>query len=234
MIIKRQEFADICGRDIGYISVYISRGKIVTVPGDSSKIDTDNPINKAFKKRCKELAEKPKRVSKAGKKNAQRVIENPEKVAEDLYNSVVQKFEQEPSPETRAKSNKKNKEDEAIVSWDLRKKIADTLKAEKQAEKEKLTVEKLMGNLMPVDLVEQILRVNIQDIFKSFENDLINLASIYCDILAGGDRKKLADLVGKMRNHLEGTIEKTRISAAQEIENVVKDYADTRNRGERK
>ena len=87
---------------------------------------------------------------------------------------------------------------------------------------------------MPVDLVEMILKVNVQDIFKTFENELINLGSIYCDILAGGNRDKLAEIVVKLRMKLSETIKRIELTAAQEIENVVEDYAETRNRGERK
>ena len=87
---------------------------------------------------------------------------------------------------------------------------------------------------MPVDLVTTLLSVNIQDIFKTFENETINLASIYCDVLAGGNRDKLSEIISELRVRLSNVISRIKDSAASEIENIIEDYAESRNRGERK
>ena len=52
------------------------------------------------------------------------------------------------------------------MSWDARKKKADALQAERKAELTQLQVEKMMGSLMPVDLVETIFRINIHIFHK--------------------------------------------------------------------
>ena len=231
MIVTRQDFADLCGKKVSYINVYISRGKVVVTPNDKSLIDTDNALNKLFRKKLKDLAEKKKNNPKAQKPKEKPKTEKEPVDTEKIYNDVVEKLSEESAKES---NKKQNEESDEVVSWDLRKKIADALKAEEQAKKEALNVQKLMGNLMPVDLVEQIIRINIQEIIKGIENDSINLASIYCDILAGGDREKLAELIGKIRVFLESIIKKVQISAAQEIENVIKDYSVSRGKGEKK
>ena len=137
-------------------------------------------------------------------------------------------------PEQTKKREKQNEEEQEWVDWDMRKKIADALKAEKAAELAQLQVDKLMGNLMPVDMVEMIFKMNTQDIFKTFENELINLASIYCDILAGGNREKLSEIIKQLRQRLTDTIERIKENTAAEIENAIESYAEARSRGEKK
>jgi hypothetical protein len=237
-LVTRKEFAEMCGVDVNYINTYVSRKKISVLP--SKKIDTDNPLNVIFKKNLKKT-QKEKLEEQRAEKRERKTVPKVEELSEfekkrlaKLYAETVEVFTPEETPRERREREKQNEDDKETVSWDLRKKIADAKRAERAAEKELLMVEKMMGNLMPVDMVEQILRVNIQDIFKTFENELINLASIYCDILAGGNREKLADIIKKIRHKLEDTVKRIETTAAQEIENVVSEYAESRSRGERK
>lgn len=248
-IVTRAEFAEICKTTAAIINTNVSRNKISTTPGNKRMVDTENPLNKIFKKNQIAIENQKKAEARAEKMQG-RVDEKKEKfvkagtfreaiesVAEDLDldDDIIDRIftEEEKPKDTKARLNQ-NKRDEEVVDWDMRKKMADALKAERAAELAQLQVEKLMGNLMPVDLVDNIMRVNIQDIFKSFENELINIASIYCDVLAGGDREKLAEIISKIRLKLNETIKRTETSTAQEIENVIDAYAETRSRGERK
>jgi DNA polymerase III delta subunit len=196
----------------------------------SKLIDTENELNKIFKKNCKKLnnapaTEKRKAAAKPAAKVFPEITDDPDEIP------IYSKKE---TAQEKADRMKQNAEDEEQLSWDMRKKIADAKRAERNAEISQLQVDKLMGSLMPVDLVEAILKVNVQDIFKTFENSCVNLASIYCDILAGGDRTKLAEITKKLRIELSSVIERVKQSAAQEIENVVEDYAESRSRGEKK
>ena len=233
-LVNREEFAALCGKERNYINTYIGRGKIMLT--DLKQIDTDNPVNKLFKKNCLNLAKKSALVEKQAKKQPtkQEISDTYEQVVEKVEAIPVKVYSKTETTEQTTKRKKQYVEDQDSVNWDARKKKADALKAERGAELAQLQVEKMMGNLMPVDLVEMILKVNIQDIFKTFENELINLGSIYCDILAGGDREKLAEIVTKLRLKLSETIKRIESTAAQEIDNVVEDYAEVRNRGERK
>lgn len=231
-IVSRIEFAGICEKSPQYISQYIKRNKISVLP--NGQIDTENPLNLIFKKNLKKVEKKKVEAVRTEKREARAVPEVEELPTAELYKQVVQVFTKPETAYQKKQREKQNEEDKETVNWDARKKKADALKAERSAELAQLQVEKMMGNLMPVDLVEMILKVNVQDIFKTFENELINLGSIYCDILAGGNRDKLAEIVVKLRMKLSETIKRIELTAAQEIENVVEDYAETRNRGERK
>lgn len=227
-IVTRKEFAELCGKSVNYINTYITRKQVSTIPPGNKLIDTENPLNILFKKKCKSIERGKVEEKREQKKEAKKPIQE---------QPVIPIYEIFTKPETKAEKEarlRKNQEDEEDLSWDARKKKADALQAERKAELTQLQVEKMMGSLMPVDLVDSILRINIQDIFRTFEAGCINLASIYCDILAGGDREKLAEITGKLRQELSRTIERVKTSAAQEIENAVEDYAESRSRGERK
>ena len=235
-ILTRAEFAATCNRTVLVINTNISRNKISVIPPKGKMIDSENPLNKIFKKNCLQLDKKRLEEEKTKKKEAkveEQTVKEPEKL-EEVYEKTVEIFTKQETPVQRKRREKQNSEDAESVNWDARKKKADALKADRAAELAQLQVEKMMGNLMPVDLVEMILKVNIQDIFKTFENELINLGSIYCDILAGGNRDKLAEIVTKLRMKLSETIKRIELTAAQEIENTVEDYAEVRSRGERK
>ena len=240
-IVTRKEFAELCGKSTNYINTYITRNQISVIPPDGKLIDTENPLNILFKKKCKSIdrnkTEEERKVRKETKQGSSDFEKLIGKAAENLgmNQEVIDKIYTKPeTPEQKRSRLEQNKKNEEEMSWDARKKKADALQAERKAELTQLQVEKMMGSLMPVDLVEAIFRINIQDIFKNFESACINLASIYCDILAGGDREKLAEITGKLRLEISQIITRTKTNAAQEIENAVAEFADTRARGERK
>ncbi|MBO0323038.1 hypothetical protein J0X14_12085 [Muricauda sp. CAU 1633] len=118
-------------------------------------------------------------------------------------------------------------------SFELRKRKADAEKAERDNELKKIEIQKKMGKLMPVELMEKILVINVQSVFRSFEAEAENIASTYCEIL-GGDRSHLSEMTKRMREHLDASIKKTKKIAFREIKIAINDYAEVRSRGERK
>ena len=251
-ILTRKEFAELCGVTPGYLNTYISRKKVVVLKSDKGKIETEEPLNVFFRKNLK--------LNNSKSKGSRRVNTSPAANIDnsELYNEVVEKIEEqqkiiqhltkkataEPTKEIvektiivesgKKESDEEDEEANELYQWEVRKKIADTLKAEKQAEKEALAVEKLMGKLMPTEMVEQIIKINVSNIYKSLENEMINIGGIYCDILASGDRAKLGEIVKRIRESLQRIVTETEDIAFKEIENVINEYAETRNRGERK
>jgi hypothetical protein len=216
-LVTRKEFAAICGCSLAIINTNVNRSKIAVLP--NKKIDTESQLNKNFKK-LRALTKKTRAAKKAPK-----VIEIEKEVM--VYS--------QPEPKRTSKEEQEiNDRADNIVDWQERKIIADAKKAERDSELKALQLEKMMGQLIPVELMRRILKINIQNVFMSFENELINIASIYCDILAGGDRKKLADITKQMRDNLARIIADTNKNAAKEIRGVVTDYSETRSRGERK
>lgn len=217
-IVTHKEFSILCGMPSeGNVRVNISRGKIMPLADDKTLIDTDNPINLIFKQNYKPKAKHTPPAATP---------------TEQLYKEVVQVVEDK--PKRKASSKKELDQADDMLSWDARKKRADALKAEASAEKEALAVQKMMGQLIPTDLVEQILRINIQNIFKEFEAGTLNIASKFCDVMANGDRAKLGRVTDDLRFLLEDVIKRSKDVAEIEIENAINEYAETRSRGERK
>ena len=191
-ILTRTEFAELNHITTGYVNTYIKRNKIVVIQDgpDESKIDTENPANVYFMKNLKRNKKKVKIKQSAGipqKKTTRKSVRK--------------------APAETKEEKKQRKRDKKLsaeyAKWERKKEKATAIKAEKEAELKTLQVEKMMGQLIPVDLVHQILKINIQNVFISFESELQNLASIYCDILAGGDRGKLSEIITIMRENLQ-------------------------------
>ena len=224
----RKEFAAVCRTTAAVVTTNINRGKIVLF---DKKIDSDNRINVAFFNKYYNKYEDELKKEK--------VKNNSKETVEELYNKVVEKVstkvnntKKEEAEEDRRQ--KAIKESSVVEDWDLRKKKAETLLKERQAEKEKMQLEKLAGKLLPTDLSFNIVRIHNQSIFATFQNDLENQASIFCDILAGGDRKLLAQINEKLSSLLSAAVANAEEVAEQSIKNAVNEYAQTRNRGERK
>ena len=57
-ILTRAEFAATCNRTVMVVNTNISRNKISVIPPDGKMIDSENPLNKIFKKNCLALDKK--------------------------------------------------------------------------------------------------------------------------------------------------------------------------------
>jgi len=224
--LSKEEFAAICRTTPGVINTNIHRNKLV-YDIETKKLDSDDPINKAFFKKYQKIHEE--KVSK--ERLVRRIDESYDQVVEKVSNKVSKKIE---SDEVAVKKGKSREKSQSVVDWAERKLQADTLLQEARAEKEKLNLEKLAGKLIPVDLVFNILNIHNHDIFATFQNDAENLASVYCDILAGGDRKKLSEITTKLSEKLDDAVRRAKEVSMSSIENAIDDYREVRNRGEKK
>lgn len=126
-----------------------------------------------------------------------------------------------------------NETEQAYQDLDLRKKQADALNAEQASELKRIQLEKAAGNLLPLEIVEKIIVINIQSIFKVFTADIEKQASIYNEVF-GGTRKELAVIIEKQREVLAESIIKAQEDANTEIEIAVREYQDQRTQGEKK
>lgn len=116
---------------------------------------------------------------------------------------------------------------------DLRKKTADLNKAEHDAELKRLEIEKKAGRLLPIELVQKIMTINIQVIFKNFDSESDRIAGIFTEVFGGG-RSELADITKRMRESLAVAISKAKEDSLFEIEQAIDEYSEVRSRGERK
>lgn len=200
-----KDFAKYVGVKTGTLRKHISRKKVIK---SGKFIDSDNPINQIY-------------------------------IQDYLTDQTFNEDFSAPNEKTRdnetekPENNKESSGNSFLHSLTRREKIAKTLKMEREAEYKRMQNLKLQGKLMPIELVETTLTINIQSIFRSFESASENIASIYNERL-GGNRADLAEMITRMREELERAIGSAKQKAREEIEAHIQEYAETRSRGEKK
>ncbi|MEG9328560.1 hypothetical protein V6B16_11495 [Salinimicrobium catena] len=205
-LLSTKDFADFSGVKIATLRQHIKRGKVEKT---GSHIDTEHPTNVIY-------------LTEQWTKNG--------KPKQDLPK------ETEPGVPTFQDAQIKKPEKNISVKaadWALRKKQADALISERRAQELFLKNQKLQGELMPIELVQKVLVINIQSIFRSFESSAENIASIYNERL-GGDRAALTEMITRMREELERAIHSAKQQSQAEITALMREYSATRSRGEKK
>jgi len=227
-IVSRKEFAVLCGKPVTTINTYIKRGKIIV---KDKNIDTENAFNKLYfnNSHAPKVEKKPKVVKLPKIEKIYKEVVEPIDYSDPEYGATKKE-----TAKQKKERKDQNEKDQISVDWILRKQIADTLKAERQAELEQIKVDKLAGKLMPLELVNIILKESIHTVFTTFQNDNENLASVYCDILAAGDRSLLSEINQKISELLGLSIKKADEVSNSRIQNEISKYAETRSRGEKK
>ncbi len=129
------------------------------------------------------------------------------------------------------KSN--NKSNHVLFELELRQKTANAEYKEREAELKQIQLEKIAGNTLPLDLVDTILTINLQTIFKVFSSELENIATISVEIL-GGSREDLVRITNSQNVILNKLVETAKTNANFEINRAVEEYSEVRARGERK
>ena len=240
--VNRKIFAELAGMSSGNLSNYIKRGKII--PNDDGTIDTEFELNKIFLENRKKLKDE-----KDNPKPKKELIQDLP-FLEDVMEEVEIEPEPEPILEPQVFPQKKEKKPsklllpvkekaaatppvEIILNGEkvnakelaLRKQVADVLKVERDAEKKKLEIEKLQGKLMPIELVEQILSINLNMVFKEFEASIFSQVQMF---IPSNDREEIATATEKIRYSLADVIEKAREESADQIEAIINDYSQAR------
>jgi hypothetical protein len=198
-----EEFGYSMGMPYDTVKKNAQRGNIIR--GTDGLIDTENPVNKVFY---------DKKTALKGTKSLQKESISKEKkaVAQPIGLTSVQK---------------------QYADLDLRTKIATAESKERENELRRIQLEKIAGSLLPVELCEKILVINIQSILKSFRSERENMASIFIERL-GGSRKDLVEINSELDKMLDVAVKKAQKDATYEIVNAINDFQDVRGRGERK
>lgn len=208
---KPKDFATYIGRRYTTVRSHINRGKIHK--SADGFIDSTHPTNELY---IKEFA--------ANKIETPPAPTNKKQANENLES-------QSPLPDFS--KSEAGPESAEVANLTLRKKKADAIKAERDAELKRIDIEKKTGQLMPTDLVQKILQINLASVFRAFDSSAENIASIYTERL-GGNRADLADITTRMRSELERSINDAKEVALKEIKGAIREYSETRSRGEKK
>lgn len=223
-LLSRKEFAALCHTTPAIVTTNIGRNKIVEF---EKKIDSENAINKAFfdkyiaKSKVKqEKLPSSKEIDKLYKKT----IDTLETAAKNEVNEK----------QSKSRRKKVNDDSELEHNWDLRKKKADALLKERTAEKALLSVKKMYGEMLPTDFVVLMFTTFTKSVLSIFDNAMMNLAGVYCDELAGGDRAALAKVNQKLNEEFQTIINEAAEIAKKDLTNQIKEYSVKRSKGEKK
>lgn len=253
-IISLSELAKSLGMNYDTVKKHAQRNKIIK--GTDGLIDTENKINKSYiltenLKKGTRGAPKPRVIIPKPKKEPAKSVEVVEvkKALKPVKNTVVNKKVNLPLPEKPKKVpvkkeivEKKTEAEKPVYvvpalteeqrqyeRLELRKKIAEVDLKERESELKRMELERKAGNLLPVDLVENVLSINMKSILNNFDLEIENKCNIWA-VRFGAGRKEIVEMISKERLFLKKTIEKAEKDANHSLELLIKEYSE-RNKG---
>lgn len=208
-LLTKKEFAELIGQPTNYLSVYITRKKIVV--GENDLIDTNNEKNNAF-------------ILKQGGKKANREIETP--VIETVTAETV--FEK---PKLKVKVNLTNQETQTeteteflnIAALDKKKLELDVKKKEADLEAVLIKNAKAKGEVIPFELMKPLIAQNNQSLTTAFKNAAD-------EILAAMAKKKnfsnteVGELNGVLVQAINIAIQKATDQSIKTLDILINDY----------
>lgn len=239
-IVTRQEFAEMCAIDMDSLRSYISRKKIIVQGEGGKQIDTTHAVNKAFKEKRKAQAQ----IKKDETELLRRVAMNPNK-SKPAEDPEFGDTEEDPLPppldenminayllEKRGKRD--HPDDDGPRKWLLMKMRGDAELVSVRVIKENLLLEKAAGKLLPVDNVMNIHKAYAKNFLSHFENGIENIASMFCNIMAGGDMGMYTRITEQAKQLLATCINDAGKQTEEDIDRLIDEYSETRARGEKK
>ena len=215
----RKEFASLCRTTTAVVTTNINRGKIILF---DKKVDSENPVNKYFFDKYHKKAEAEIKKNNAKKEDVTDI--------QALYKEVVKKADKKTKKKALNESREKG---QVTLDWDTRKKRAEALLKERTAEKALLSLKKMYGEMVPTEFVIMMFSSFTKSVFSTFDNSIMNLAGVYCDELAGGDREALAKVNQRLNEEFQSIIDNAAEIAKKDMINEIKEYSVKRGKGER-
>lgn len=207
---KPVEFANICGLSRANISTYISRGKIIVT---GKFIDDTIPQNRDF-------------LEKQLLKNGEKITVKPENTETTNKSDpvIIEK-----------NNSKKNAVGPDHSLYELEKKIkeADLNKKHVDTRIQRLKEEKLLGTLIPAELVKILIAQHFKSVATSFSNAAESL------VVAISKKKQLnkieeADIKGELITILNKAVRDAVDASKKNVRNIQQEYSELRGVGERR
>jgi len=215
-----REFADLCKIPFSYIKVYKQRGKIIVV---DKKIDTDNVINLDFLEKytgeIPETVEEKKAPTKSIAKQ-----DSKQKPVKDKLPASKEKLSV-PSKPNEPASRRLYEYDIQLKEAELRKKDVDTRLAT-------LKERKLIGELIPTALVENLFSIHTKTIIVEFSNSVDNIVTILSKKFNVGI-KEIAEVRKQLIDEINIASNRSVDSSKKDVKLIVKEYSNTKGAGER-
>ncbi len=207
---ERKEFCELCGIEAAYLTVNIGRKKVILT---DNKIDDSKPENALFlKKRLDTLAAKgtsspDKGAKKEGDSKNLKAVKGPDKPLDPA----------------------------AQKAWDLglEQKALAIEKTKEEIELKKMQRQKMLGELMPTDLVKVVFATHSKSITASFKEGVENILTTVAK-QTGLDRPQIAKIRGDLIGIINKSVKDAGEISRKRIKNIVVEYTNSRGVGESK
>ena len=225
--LSRIEFAELCGVSNAYVTQYIGRGKIIEEKFEGYKkkmIDTDNLYNKDFmsSRVLKATQEKLKTIS--SEKGLEVELKIKPKKKEPVKKSTPKKKEVVKKESISVPDNDSESSNSDVSGYDL-----DNLKKQRDIELKEVNIrintlreKKMMGDLIPKDLVQRM----ISQLSQSFLQTYTDKSEVF--LVNASHRNKLsadatAELKGELIQMINLAHDKSISEAKKEFKTIVSD-----------
>ena len=209
----------------------ISKSKVIKKSIDANKslqniastskkvVSVGNPVSISEKSKIDKLNKIKGSVNIAPVVETKKIPEK--KVVEKL--SVEEKREKEVERKARI----------SFLDMEVKKKEAELLLVQRNAELKQYELEKKAGNTLPLDLTTKIVVIIAQTILSKFLMESENMVALAVEEF-GGNRSDTVRISNKLKTSFVKTVEIAENECSNKIELVVSQYSEVRSRGERK
>lgn len=206
-LLRKEDFASLCGLQIKHVSTYIKRSKIVQMP--NGLFDTDDAINKAFID------------SRKGKETES-----------DLINRLKKHYNVPDAEEDDAEDTVTESGTPPLHRSTALLKHLDTIKRKEEITKLRIDIEKKRGEVVPSSLITPVLlqhNKSLSSSFKDAADELIREFAKRKD-LSGSE---VADIRGRLIDIINSAMKAATSMSVKSIEHIINDFSDKRGKGEK-
>lgn len=218
-LLTRAQFADLVERNPAVITGDINNGRLRVCEHDPKLIDTESPFVAAYIRKWQI------------RNNADLLGEEYTRPDQTTITARPPRFE---TKEIKDKIEYARSKDQKRLDMDDRKRELETENLQLKIQREQLLLDKAAGKLLPIDLVEGVLKRHGNSFLKNFEKGIENIASMFCNIMVGGDQKYYTRIMEECRQELARCITKSGSDAEQEVDQLVEDYSEKLLKGPKK
>ena len=211
--LKYSDFAKAIQCNRASITMAVKVGTLIAIEG-KKEIDPDNPTNQAW----------ILRQEMKGKKFDINLI----------YNSNLEKKQ-----EIITEQGKKTEQGKRIISLDdirkieLRQKVANLKKTEREVKMNDLKIQKMKGELIPFNAASDVFMFAIESYRTTFLQGVKSISNVFAQRL-GANHVQFVEIQQKLSETVKLITEEAKITVQNGLENVVKEYQEVRSRGESK
>ena len=195
------------------VTMAVKSKTLIPIEG-KKQIDPDNPLNKAWIQ---------KQEMKGKEWNVNLIYEKEQPIyARQPIGNITE--------------NKSKKTDRVITTEDIRKieikqKIANLKKTEKQIKLDEIKIQKQEGALIPFDAVKTVYLFSIETFRNTFIQETNSLANIFVERL-GGEHRHFIELQKELTEKINDITKVAKESLISGAKGIVDEFKEVRGRGE--